>query len=249
MDQEERRRFAEGYRQMRNEQLAALLAEQSTLTEEAKQALLDVVAARPDSADIHRQAMDDTRRQAERQAQKEAAEKAKGEARRQVQRSSDRPSPGFWLWFLTVTLGVLALKCVYAYAMMRVSEAQLPELLEMEEWPTIKAISLGLSVSALIAAGIAIHAIHAGTTRGHLRRVIAVLWYISPGVLLINFAASGLLFGFENVWLSFGHMPTVIHLVIAVLIASLWTVYLMRSQRCRHRYPKRLEESVSRAFD
>src|SRR6185436_10478866 len=105
MDQEESRRFAEGYRQMRSEQLAALLAEQSTLTAEAKQALLDVIAARPDSADIHRQAMDDTRRQAERQAQKEAEEKAKGEARRQIQRSSDRPCPGFWLWFLTVTLG------------------------------------------------------------------------------------------------------------------------------------------------
>jgi hypothetical protein len=251
MDEEQLRRLAEGYRQMRDEQLAALLVEQSTLTDEARQALLDVIAARPDSAGIHRQATDEARREAERQTRKEAERKAKETAKEEakVQHSSDRAGFGPWLWLLTVTLGALALWRVYPYVMLRVSEAHVPELLEMEEWPTAKAIALGLSVRALIAAGIGIHAIHAGTTRGHLRRAIAVLWYISPGILAIDLAVSGLLFGFENFRRSLGHLPTVIHLVIALLIASLWTAYLMRSQRCRRRYPRRAEESVVRAFD
>jgi hypothetical protein len=248
MDEEQLRRLAEGYRQMRDEQLAALLAERSTLTDEAHQALLDVIAARPDSAGIHQRAMAEVRSEAERQFRKGAKRKAKEEAK--IQRASDRPDLGLSLWFLTVTLGALALWRVYPYVMLRVSEAQVPEYLEMEEWLPYKTISLGLAVSALIAAGMAIHAIHAGTTHSHLRRVIVALWYISPGVLVIDLAASGLLFGLENFRLSMGHVPTVIHLVIAVLIASLWTAYLTRSQRCGRRYPTNAaEESVARAFD
>jgi hypothetical protein len=247
MDEEQLRRLVEGYRQLRDEQLAALLAEQSTLTDEARQALLDVIAARPSSAGIHRQALDEVRSKVERQARKEAETKAKEEAK--VRRSSDRPDLGLWLWILTVTLGALALWRVYPYVMLRVSEAQVPEFLEMEQWLPYKAISLGLAISALIAAGIAIHAVHAGTTHSHLRRVIVALWYISPGVLVIDLVASGLLFGLENFRRSMGHVPTVIHLVIAVLIASLWTAYLARSQRCGRRYPTRAVESVARAFD
>jgi hypothetical protein len=248
MDEEQLRRLAEGYRQMRDEQLAALLAEQGTLTDEARQALLDVIAARPDSAGIHRRAMAEARSKTERQARKEAEARAKEEAK--VRRPGDRPDLGPWLWLLTVSLGALALWPVYDYVMLRVSEAQLPELREMAEWPAVKAIFLGVSVSALIAAGIGIHALHAGTTHGHFRRAIGALWYILPGVLVVELALSGLLYGFENLRRSLGHMPTVLHLVIALLIASLWTVYLLRSERCRRRYPKRgAERSVVRAFD
>jgi hypothetical protein len=247
MDQDEIRRIAEGYRQMRDEQLAALLAEQSTLTDEARQALLDVVAERPDPAGIHRQAMDEIGRQAERQSQKGAEGKAREEAK--VQRSSDRPDTGVWLWLLTGTLGALALWRVYDYVMLRVTEVQLPQVLEMAEWPTAKAISLGASVSALIAAGIGIHAIHAGTTWGHLRRAIAALWYVLPGVLVIELAAAGvLLFGFENFLRSLGHLSTVAQLVTTVFVASLWTAYLIRSQRCRRRYP-RPGGSILRVFE
>ena len=142
------------------------------------------------------------------------------------------PDPGVWLWLLTGTLGALALWRVYGYVMLRVTEAQLPQVLEMAEWPTAKAISLGASVSALIAAGIGIHAIHAGTTWGHLRRAIAALWYVAPGVLVVELAVSGLLYGLENL------RPTVAQPVITVLIASAWTAYLIRSQRCRRRYPR-----------
>ena len=236
MDQDEIQRLAEGYRQMRDEQLVALLVEQSMLTEEARKALLDVVAARPDPAGIHRQAMDEIGRQAERQSQKGAERMAKEEAK--VRRSSDRPGPGVWLWLLTVTLGALALWRVYGYVMLRVTEAQLPQVLEMAEWPAAKAIALGASVSALIAVGIGIHAIHAGTTWGHLRRAIAALWYLAPGVLAMELAVSGLLYGFESFLRSLGHLPTVAQLVITVLIALLGTAYLVRSQRCRRRYPQ-----------
>jgi hypothetical protein len=248
MDEEQRRRLAEGYRQMRDEQLAALLVEQSTLTDEARQALLDAIAARPDPAGIHRQALDEVRSKAERQARKEAEAKAKEAAK--VQRSGNRPGLGPWLWLLTVNLAALALWPVYDYAMLRLSEAQLPELREMPEWPVAKAIFLGVSVSALIAAGIGIRALHAGTTHGHLGRAIGALWYILPGVLVIELALSGMLYGFDNVRRSLSHLPTVLHLVIALLVASLWTVYLLRSERCRHRYPKKVaERSMVRAFD
>ena len=140
MDREQLRRLADGYRQMRDEQLAALLAEQGSLTEEARQALLDVIAARPDPAGIHQRAMDDVRSKAERQARKEAETKAKEEAK--IRRSSDRPALGPWLWLLTVTLGALALWPVRDYVMLRVQEAQLPELRDMPEWPAAKAIYL-----------------------------------------------------------------------------------------------------------
>lgn len=248
MDEEQRRCLAEGYRQMRDEQLAALLAEQSTLVDEARQALLDVIATRPDPAGIHRQALDDVRSKTEELARKEAEAKAREEAR--VRRSSGRPGLGLWLWLLTLTLGALALWPVYDYVMLQVWEARLPELREMAEWPAAKAIYLGASVSALIAAGIGIHALHAGTTRGHLRRAIGALWYVLPGVLVIELALSGLLYGFENFRRSLGHLPTVLHLVIALLIASVWTVYLLRSERCGRRYPgAEARQSVARAFD
>jgi hypothetical protein len=248
MDGKQLRRLADGYRQMRDEQLAALLAEQGSLTDEARQALLDAIAARPDSAGIHRQAMDDIRGKAERQARKEAEAKAKAEAK--VRRSSDRPGLGPWLWLLTLTLGALALWPVYDYLMLRVQEAQLPELREMPEWPAAKAIFLALSVIALIAAGVGIHALHAGTTRVHLRRAIGALWYVLVGVLVTEFVLLGLVYGFDTLRRSLGHPPTVLHLVAALLVASLWTVYLLRSERCRRRYPGRVaERSVAQAFD
>jgi hypothetical protein len=245
MDEEQLRRLAEGYRQMRDEQLAALLAEQSTLTDEARQVLLDVIAARPDSAGIHRQVLDEVRSKAERQARKEAETKAKEEAK--VQRSSGRPGLGPWLWLLAIALAALALCPVYDYVMLRMQETQLPELREMPEWPAAKAIFLGASVSALIAAGIG-HALLAGTTHGHLRRAIGALWYVAPGVLAIELVLSALVFGFENFRRSLSHLPTVVQLVITVLIASLWTAYLMRSQHCRRRYP-RPGGSILRVFE
>ena len=249
MDVEQRRLLAEGYRQMRDEQLAALLAEQDSLTEEARQALRDAIADRPDPASIHRRAMDEIRGKAESQARKEAEAKAKEEAK--VRRTSGRPGLGPWLWLLTLALGALALWPVYDYVMLRLQEFQLPELLrDMPEWPAVKAIYLGASVSALIAAGIGIHALHAGTTYGHLRRAIGALWYLALGVLAIESAFLALVYGFENVRRSFAHLPTLLHLVGVLLAASLWTVYLLRSERCRRRYPRRVaERSMVRAFD
>jgi hypothetical protein len=246
MDEKQLRRLAEGYRQMRDEQLAALLTEQVSLTEEARQALLAAIAARPDPEAIHRRAMDDVRSKAAIQARKAAEAKAKEEAK--VRRSSDRPGLGPWLWLLAVTLGGLALWPVYDYVMLRVQEARLPELGQMPEWPAAKAIVLGTSVSALIAAFIGVNALLAGTTRGHLRRAMAALWYVAPGVLVIELVLSALVFGFENLRRSLSDLPTMLQLVVMVAVASLWTVYLVRSPRCRRRYP-RPEGSILRVFE
>jgi hypothetical protein len=231
---------------MRDEQLAALLAEQASLTEEARQALLEAIAARPDSAGVHRLALDDVRSKAEMQARKGAAAKAKEEAK--VRRCSDRAGLGPWLWLLTLVLGALALWPVHDYVMLRVQEAQVPELGEMPEWPAAKAILLGVSLSALIAAGIGIQALLAGTTHGHLRRAMGALWYVAPGVLVIELILSALVLGFENFQRSLSHPPTIVQFVAMVLIASLWTAYLMRSQRCRRRYP-RPGGSILRVFE
>ena len=66
---------------------------------------------------------------------------------------------------------------------------------------------------------------------------------------MIGLVLSGLLYGFESFRRSLGDMPAVLHLVIGLLVASLWTVYLLRSERCRRRYPKGSAESDVRAFE
>lgn len=230
MDQGKIRRFAERYRQMRDERLAALLAAQGTLSDEAKRALLDVIAERPDAKSIE--------------------ERARGEVHRQAQLAADRPTLGFWLGFLTFGLGVAPLRLAFAtYIQIRMAETQAPQLLEMGAWLTYKFLSAGLCMSVFVASGVAIHAIHAGKTRGHLWRVVAVLWYISLGVFAIDFALSGILFGFANTWAVFDDDAMMGQLFFGLFFTALWTAYLTLSKRCRRRYPNGSADGVVQVFD
>jgi hypothetical protein len=77
---------------------------------------------------------------------------------------------------------------------------------------------------------------------------MAALWYVAPGVLVIELVLSALVFGFENLRRSLSDLPTMLQLVVMVAVASLWTVYLVRSPRCRRRYP-RPEGSILRVFE
>ncbi|NJO35620.1 MAG: hypothetical protein HC869_23645 [Rhodospirillales bacterium] len=179
MDQEQLRRFTDVYRQMRDEQLAALLGEQGTLTDEARQALLAVVAERPDVPGIQRQEREEARRQSGQQAEREATE-----ARRDVQLAGARPAIGFWLGLLAVILCAWAvwrsLTLCWAIWVMD------PLGVEAGAFLAFRVVIIATAASILVAAGVAIHAILAGKARRHLRRIVAMLWYIAVGAFLIS---------------------------------------------------------------
>jgi len=245
MDQEQLRHFAEIYRQMRDEQLAALLDEQSTLTDEAQQALLDVVAERPGVPAIRRQVMDEARILADKQTKREAKE-----AKEDAQFGGVRPTLGFWLGFLTVTLFFWAVwMCISTYQAIWIAETQLRHLFDPDAFLAFRLISIATTTTILAAAGVAIHAIHVGKTWRHLRHSVAMLWYVTVGAFLISHAALRLLLRPVDDRFAFHAAPFLAHLVIATIVASLWTAYLLLSQRCRLRYPKRPGGSVLRAFE
>ena len=232
MDQEKVGRFAEGYRQMRDEKLASLLLTSDSLTEEAKKALFDVIAERPGLTDIIRQGEERV-------------------ARAASSMPSERPSLGFWLGFLTFGLCTAPIRtAVQAYGQIRAAEQEAPALLEWVSWDIYKVTATGLCISVLAAAILAIHAIHAGRTRRHLQRVVAALWYINLGAFVIDFLVAGVLFGFANAALVFEDGGTLVQLLVAIFLASLWTAYLLLSERCRDRYPRNGPDGqIVQAFD
>lgn len=163
----------------------------------------------------------------------------------------ERPSLGFWLGFLTFGLCVAPFKtALEAYGQIRAAEQQAPALLEWVRWDIYKFIAAGLCISVLIAAILAIHAIHAGRMRRHLQRIVAALWFISLGVFVLDLLASGVLFGFANTAQVFGDQGTLIQLFVGIFFTSLWTAYLLLSERCRDRYPRiGPDGQIVQAFD
>ena len=178
----------------------------------------------------------------ERQAEREA--KA---ARGDVQLAGARPALGFWLGLLAVILPVWAMW--RSYKMYWVIWVMDPLFFEADAL-AFRVIILATATSILAAAGVAIHAILAGRTRRHLRRIVAMLWCIVVGTFLIpHTVVVGLLRARYGQQAELGDAAFVIGLVIAVIFASLWTAYLLRSRRCRLRYPKSPGESVLRVFE
>jgi hypothetical protein len=245
MDQEQLQRFAEVYRQMRDEQLAALLDEQSTLTDEARQALLNVVAERPDIPVIRQRMLGEAKAEADKQAERKTKETA-----RDAQLGGVRPTAGFWLGFLSITLFIWAVwRSFGLYTAIWIGETRLPHLFEPDAFLAFRLISIAVTATILAAAGVGIHAIHGGTTRRHLRRIVAMLWYVTVGAFLITYAALRLLLRPIDDRFAFSIIPFVSYFVIAVIVAALWTAYLLRSQRCRLRYPEGPGEPVLRVFE
>lgn len=232
MDQEAVSRFAEGYRQMQDEKLASLLVTSDSLTEEARTALHAVIAERPGLTDIISQGEERV-------------------ARAATSKSDERPSLGFWLGFLTFGLCMAPIRTAIAtYGEIQAAELEAPVIAEWVSWQAYKFIAAGLCVSVLIAAIIAIHAIHAGRTRRHVQRIVAVLWFINLGAFVIDFLIAGLLFGFANAALVFEDGGTLVQLLVAIFFASLWTAYLLLSERCRNRYPRTGPDGqIVQAFD
>jgi Protein of unknown function (DUF2569) len=217
---------------MRDEKLASLLMTHDSLTEEAQKALLDVIAERPGLADIVRQGEERV-------------------ARAASTISDERPSLGFWLGFLTFGLCMAPILMAFGtYTKIGKAEQQSPVLLEWPPWQAYKYIAAGLCISVLLAAVVAIRAIHAGRTRSHLLRVVAMLWYISLGTSVLEFLVAALLFGFENVVLLLQDARTMLQLLVAIFFPSLWTAYLLLSERCRGRYPRGApDRQMVQAFD
>jgi hypothetical protein len=102
----------------------------------------------------------------------------------------------------------------------------------------------------LVAAIVAIHAIHAGRTRRHLLRVVVLLWYIALGTFVLDFLVSGVLFEFANAMAVFEDGSTTLQLLLGAFFTGLWTAYLLLSERCRDRYPRTGPDGgVVQAFD
>jgi hypothetical protein len=117
-------------------------------------------------------------------------------------------------------------------------------------WDIYKLIATGLCISVLIAAILAIHAIHVGRTRRHLQRIVAALWFISLGVFVFDFLTAAVLFGFANSAQVFEDQGTLIQLFVGTFFTSLWTAYLLLSERCRDRYPRTGPDGqIVQAFD
>jgi hypothetical protein len=155
-----------------------------------------------------------------------------------VEGAVTRPTLGFWLGFLTVGLCLGSIRmALETFQQISLAQEQVPELLEMGAWQTYKVISAILCLVVFAAAILGVHAIHSGKTRGHLLRVVAVIWFMSLGSSVIDFLASGFLFGFAATAESFADQAIMIQVVISIVVACLWTAYLLRSDRCRLRYP------------
>jgi uncharacterized protein DUF2569 len=230
MDESQVERFAAGYRQMRDEQLLALLADSGSLTDTAHAALLRVISARPSIP-----ADEVERAKAGAIAAKEGAELQSGE----------RPKLGGWLAFLIFGLCTVPLRTAGTFwTAISDAEKEAPVLLEMGTWHIYKYVAIALCISVLVVSIIAIHAILAGKTNAHLQRVIAILWYISLGVFSIDLVASGVLFGFENVAAIFEDSETITQLIISTVITILWTGYLTMSEHCKRRYPVEANRTI-----
>jgi hypothetical protein len=116
-------------------------------------------------------------------------------------------------------------------------------------WLSYSLTSVGVTITVFLAAAVAIHAICAGKTRRHLWRIVAMLWYASFGVILVDLIVSGLRRGFSDVWPAIGTGPNAIYLALLLAAVAAWTAYLTRSNRCLRRYPKTSEGSVVRTFE
>lgn len=164
----------------------------------------------------------------------------------QIQPSAEgaaaRPTLGFWLGFLTVGLCIGSIRtAVETFQQISLAQEQVPQLLEMGSWQAYKIFSAILCLAVFAAAILAIHAIHAGKTRDHLLRIIAALWFMSLGSSVIDYLASGFLFGFAATTEAIAEQEVVFQFFISIFVVSLWTAYLLRSDRCRLRYPERGE--------
>lgn len=221
MDEEQRRRFADGYRQMPDEKLASLLAESNSLTDEARQALNDVIDERSDPAAIRATAED------------------KAEPPSTLQRA-ERPGLGFWLGFLVFGFCMAPLRAIGQTSnQFAVTEGLYPQLLEMDSWKTYKGFSWLLVVGVVVASIIAIVAITKGTRHRDRNRVLAALWYNALGITLLDLVATAFLFGWETLREAFADPLANTQSVVAVVFASIWSAYLTMSDRCNRRYPAR----------
>lgn len=226
MDQVQVQRFADNFRQTPPEELASLLAEENTLTPEARQALSDVIDQRADAAAIRRNAI--------------ALSPTKlDHAATIVTGNRSRPKLGVWLALLTFALCVAPPRIIGTTLIgIYRTERQAPELLSMSSWLVYKWISGALCASVLIGAIIGVHAILAGKNYRYLERAIAVLWFNSAGIVMLNFLALAVLFGVDVARETTFRAERFLPFIVSLALASLWTIYLTKSDHCRRRYPR-----------
>lgn len=231
MDETQRRRFADGYRQMPDEKLSDLLAGSSSLTDEARQALHDVIDERPDPAAIRATAED--------------------KAVPAAPMPTTRPGLGFWLGFLVFGFCVAPVRAaIQTFNQLAIAEQQYPQILEMGPWKIYKGFSWLLVAGIVAACVIAVNAIFNGTTRRDRNRILGALWFNALGITLLDLAATTVLFGREVAVQSLADQQYRTQTIIAVVFAGLWSAYLTRSDRCKRRYPARnADDAIADTFN
>jgi hypothetical protein len=229
MDETKRRLYTDQCRKASDEELVSLLRHADSLVDELKQGTLDALAERPNADEIRRRGSDWSA----------------------PPPSSDRPSLGFWLGFLTFVLGTSPVKVgLFAISSLTNAERMAPRLSEMGAWHAYKMLTGTLWVLVLIAAIVGIRTIHVGRTRRHLHQLIAVIWFIWVGTTICDLVVTFLLFGYAAAAGALQNETILSALVTGIVIALLWTAYLTLSQRCQRRYPAvNRELATVTAFD
>jgi hypothetical protein len=153
---------------------------------------------------------------------------------------TQRPSLGFWLWLLTLVLAVGPLFGLAAtYETLQQSVQMAPELAADSPWQSYVMFTSLLSLGILAGYWYGIHLIANGRHRGHIQRLIIILWCFGPGMRILEIVVAGILFGSEqfNAALTAPHVlgPLGAHGVLALV----WTLYLNSSERVAARYPVR----------
>lgn len=161
-----------------------------------------------------------------------------GESKRNKTMEVQRPSPGIWLWLLMLGLALGPLiGLVATFENLQQTVQRTPELASPGPWQSYVVITGLIALSILAAYWYGIHLIANGRHRGHIQRLIIILWCFGPGVRILEVIAVGLLFGTEQLGVALTSPNVLAPLGTHTVIALIWTLYLNNSTRVAARYP------------
>ena len=150
---------------------------------------------------------------------------------------------GGWLAFLIVVLAVftpirIVLETVGLYADPQIASAFGPR------WPAVQAAEIAISAIAMIGAWFVAWRLNKVHNWQTIRIAIAGLWLLALGSTVLEYAAISLIGGIPIGALFEGSAMDVVR---ALVFASAWTAYLLRSRRVANTYSEP-EEAIGDVF-
>lgn len=139
-------------------------------------------------------------------------------------------------WLALLTVGLIALRPLFAlsgWSQLNYQEWKHDPMVSLDGWETYK---LSIALLGLLAAGLSIYAgtgLWRGRSWGMVRRAIAVLWITGPVHALLQAAALYAIFSGRAETKDFATV-----LLQNILVAGVWTAYLLRSVQVRELYPR-----------